>query len=266
MQAVFELDKQHVRRSFATAAQSYDGMAALQRQVGLQLLQQYPLQNKWGNLLDLGCGTGFISQQLLKTVPADVQLFGLDIALTMCRAANHKNQLHDNLTLLCADAEKLPFKNNCFDAVYSSLALQWCLSLNSLFADIQQIVKPGGRFVMSTFGPATLQELKQSWKKVDTATHINDFYSIAQLKLLLEQAGFIDISLRSQNLVSYYVDVFALMKELKALGAHNASADRNRQLTGKSRLLKMLDAYEEFRVGAMIPATYEVFYISAIVS
>jgi malonyl-CoA O-methyltransferase len=53
------------------------------------------------------------------------------------------------------------------------------------------------------------------------------------------------------------------MRDLKAIGAHNATAGRARGLTGKSTLARMLDAYEGFRREDKLPATYEVVFAQA---
>jgi malonyl-CoA O-methyltransferase len=57
-----------------------------------------------------------------------------------------------------------------------------------------------------------------------------------------------------------YPDVYALMNELKLLGAHNAASGRNRSLTGKGRLRSMTEAYERHRDNGTLPATFEVVY------
>jgi malonyl-CoA O-methyltransferase len=57
-----------------------------------------------------------------------------------------------------------------------------------------------------------------------------------------------------------YADVPALMRDLKTLGAHNVTRDRQRGLTGKGRLRAMYQAYEKFRRNGRIPASYEVVY------
>ena len=151
----------------------------------------------------------------------------------------------------------------CLKGVYSNLALQWCLNLKPFFLDIHRVLKPGGRLVMSTFGPATLQELKQSWKTVDAFTHVNDFCDAEQLAGSLEQVGFGDITLQTRKYISYYPDVIALMNELKAIGAHNACPDRKKQLTGKRQLQEMITAYQQFQTEDRVPATYEVIYLAA---
>jgi malonyl-CoA O-methyltransferase len=57
-----------------------------------------------------------------------------------------------------------------------------------------------------------------------------------------------------------YPDTLALMRDLKAIGAHNVTAGRPRTLLGATRLRRMSEAYEAFRRGDALPATYEVIY------
>jgi malonyl-CoA O-methyltransferase len=47
---------------------------------------------------------------------------------------------------------------------------------------------------------------------------------------------------------------------LKALGAHNLNPGRPGGLTGRARILALIDAYERFRQPAGLPATYQVVY------
>jgi malonyl-CoA O-methyltransferase len=57
-----------------------------------------------------------------------------------------------------------------------------------------------------------------------------------------------------------YPDALSLMRDLKAIGAHNVTAGRPRALVGRARLKRMQDAYEAFRRDDRLPATYEVIY------
>ncbi len=63
-----------------------------------------------------------------------------------------------------------------------------------------------------------------------------------------------------ERLTMTYPDVFTLLRDLKALGAHNAAAGRSRGLTGKSHFARFREAYEALRVDGRIPATYEVVF------
>jgi malonyl-CoA O-methyltransferase len=57
-----------------------------------------------------------------------------------------------------------------------------------------------------------------------------------------------------------YEGVDGLMRDLRVLGAGNATTDRPRGLTGRNRLAAMRAAYERFRADGRLPATYEVVY------
>jgi malonyl-CoA O-methyltransferase len=57
-----------------------------------------------------------------------------------------------------------------------------------------------------------------------------------------------------------YPDTLTLMRDLKAIGAHNVTAGRPRTLLGKARLTRITEAYESMRRDGALPATYEVIY------
>src|SRR5262245_25432746 len=57
-----------------------------------------------------------------------------------------------------------------------------------------------------------------------------------------------------------YTDTLELMRDLKAIGAHNVTAGRSRGLMGRSRLARFQAAYETYRHDNRVPATYEVIY------
>jgi malonyl-CoA O-methyltransferase len=58
--------------------------------------------------------------------------------------------------------------------------------------------------------------------------------------------------------VRHYADVYALMNELRAIGARHAAADRRRSLTGPHRLQAMAAAYESMRDAQGLPASWEI--------
>src|SRR5690606_35894357 len=99
-----ELDKNKLRHSFGTASVSYDGVAALQRSVGMKLLEQAVPEILSGTVLDLGCGTGFLTGKLLGFTHIE-RLIALDIAMPMLQTARQKLGESDKLYYVCGDAE-----------------------------------------------------------------------------------------------------------------------------------------------------------------
>lgn len=254
------LAKTRIRQSFATASGSYDSVALLQRNVGKTLLQcAGVIGGQLDTVVDLGCGTGFLVNELLEQkacIPE--QIVALDIAVPMLQIARNKLKSHRSIVYLCADAEFLPFQPQSADLVISNLAFQWCDNLEKVFSDVKRILKPEGRFFFTTFGPSTLHELKSAWGEVDDYTHVNTFYSGPQLTDVLNQAGFQQVELEIRSYISTYESVWELMAELKQLGAKTVMAGRNKQLTSKAAMQRMICAYQKQDENGLVPATFEV--------
>jgi malonyl-CoA O-methyltransferase len=248
-----------VRASFAKASDSYDGMATLQKKVGVQLFNN--ISNiETSQILDLGCGTGFFTQ-LIAESNREANIYALDLALPMLNKTQKRKQCKDVL-LICADAEQLPFIDNSMQLVSSNLALQWCHSLELLFTGIYRVLKNEGSFIFSTFGANALNELKVAWAAVDDYPHVNEFCSELVIRTALEKVGFIDIKIENYKYYSEYQSVLALMRELKGLGAHNVNQERKKTLTSKGTMNRMIAAYPK-EVSGGIKASFEIMYVTA---
>jgi len=252
-----QIDKRRVAESFSRAAPAYDSVAAIQRQIGERLLLDMPPQPA-STLLDLGSGTGYFTPLLDEHCAQQVSL---DLAEGMLRFAR---QQHPGLSSgVCADAEQLPFADDSFDGLFSSLAIQWCANLAQLFAELKRVMKQGAILSIATLGPRTLYELRDAWLAVDNYTHVNDFTPLTSLQEALEGAGLTLVNLREEDIVLRYQQVRELTYELKTLGAHNMNRGQSSGLTGRQRVKAFREAYEDFRgEEGWLPATYEVFYLT----
>jgi malonyl-CoA O-methyltransferase len=252
------LQKKDVAASFTRAAATYDTVAHLQREVGEQLLMRLDKSEPVpARVLDLGCGTGHFRPALRQRYP-QAQYVGLDIAAGMVdRARNH---CRDESIWLVADAEAMPLASESIDLVFSSLAVQWCLRPEQVFAELARILKPGGKCVFTTLGPKTLWELRESWAAVDTYQHVNTFLPASGLQRAASRTPGITLHLESQLMRLDYAGVRELLDELKGLGAHNLNRGRPAGLGSRRALLGMLQSYERHRSQGVLPATYEVIY------
>jgi len=203
-------------------------------------------------------------------------------------------------SFVCGDAERLPFASQSVDMIFSNLTLQWCSDLDKVFAEFRRLLKPGGLALFSTFGPDTLKELRDSWAAADQSTsshrpplsprerargegssiqdaspstpnakgigkgpaavHVGAFIDMHDIGDALLCSGFADPVMDTERFTLTYPDVYGVMNELKALGAHNAATGRPRALTGKGRLRTMVAAYERYRDNGVLPASFEVAY------
>jgi malonyl-CoA O-methyltransferase len=142
--------------------------------------------------------------------------------------------------------------------------LQWCDDLDAVFAELARVLKPGGLLLFSTFGPNTLSELRDAWEASDAEyNHVNHFFDPHALGSALMHAGLSEPVLDVDRIVMKYPDVLGLMRELKAIGAHNVTRGRARGLTGRGRFKAMTNAYERLRRDGKLPATYEVIHATS---
>lgn len=162
---------------------------------------------------------------------------------------------------------RLPLADASVDVMFSSLMLQWCDPPDDALAEIRRVLKPGGFFAFTTLGPDTLRELRTAWQEADRAaddySHVNHFLDMHDIGDALVRAGLSEPVLDVDRIQLTYPDALALMRDLKAIGAHNVTAGRPRGLVGRARLQRMQEAYEAFRKDGKLPATYEVVYGAA---
>ncbi len=247
-------DKRDIAAAFGRAAASYDSAAELQRRVADQLAAQV-VAEPLDRLLDIGCGTGRESARLAKRC----NVVALDLSPAMVAHAAHH---HGGPLWLAGDAENLPLADCSVDAIFSSLALQWCEHPGAAFAEMRRVLRPGGCAWIATLGPRTLHELRAAWAAVDEASHVNTFTGREQLETQIARAGLRIEAWQELPIVLRYAELRQLTRELKAIGAGNVNRGRPGGLAGRQRLAKFASAYEAMRDDGLLPATYQVWYLT----
>lgn len=271
---LLKLEKQRIRASFNAAAEHYDDVAVLQREVGNRILERLDLVKLQPvTILDIGAGTG-VGTQALQARYKKSRVIAFDLAPNMLQQARQrggwlerrKNQWLKKFGFVCGDAENLPFADNSIDLIYSNATLQWCADLDQTFSEFNRVLRPGGLLMFSTFGPDTLKELRHSWRTADANTstehtaHVHDFIDMHDIGDAMLRSGLADPVMDVENFTLTYPDAYQLMRELKTLGANNVANQRRHTLTGKTRIKNMIAAYEALRINGSLPATYEIVY------
>ncbi|MBO1924661.1 malonyl-ACP O-methyltransferase BioC [Thiomicrorhabdus sp. 6S3-12] len=277
---LLKVNRQHLKQHFSHAAPSYDDAAILQKTVAERIDERLELTTVQAQrIADIGAGTGLLTVKLMQRYP-EAELFAVDLSEAMLHQARSRlikpkmpklgavnRLLPQNLANKCgavmlnADAFALPFADNSLDMLTSNLMLQWCDDLDAVFAEFRRVLRPDGLLMFTTFGPDTLKELRQAWNMADTEReHVNHFIDMHDIGDALIRAGFGQPVMDVEHFTLTYDKPIGVMKDLKAIGATNASLNRNRGLMGKERFQAMLNAYETLRRNGKIPATYEVVH------
>lgn len=253
-------DPRAVRRAFGRAAATYTQAAALQREVEARLLEQlaYLDERVPTRVLDLGSGPGSASAALKSKWGRRSDVVAVDLALPMLRAARAKSRFWKPIHAVQADAQSLPFADAAFELVFSNLCLQWVADLPRALGELRRVMREGGLMVFSTFGPDTLVELREAFAAAGIAPPLSPFAAIQQVGDALVAQGFRNPVIERDVYTLTYADTGALMRELKAIGATDARAERPRGLAGKGRHRAVAAAYEPLRRDGVLPSTWEV--------
>ncbi|WKE67410.1 methyltransferase domain-containing protein [Gallaecimonas kandeliae] len=241
MTALPSVPRPDVARAFGLAAEQYDTHAALQRRVADWLLEQ--VTQAAAIALDLGCGTGYC----LARLPAFKRI-GIDISAPMLATARQKLPQAD---FIQGDAEALPLPSHSVDLLVSSLALQWCLSLDKALLEAQRVLAPGGRLLIALPMAGSLFELAEAWG--GGQGHLLPLPEPSAVRALLPPGA----SLVLKDFVCHFADLKALRQSLKGIGAHQVPG-RARGLTGKASYRQFLAGLEAQRTERGLPLTYRI--------
>ncbi len=103
-------------------------------------------------ILDLGCGDGQLTKRLAES---GAIVTGVDADSRMVEAAKMRG-----VDARCAMAERLPFTDASFDAVFSNAALHWVRDQDAMMAEVHRVLKPGGRFVAEMGGHGNIAAIR----------------------------------------------------------------------------------------------------------
>ncbi|MEK6599423.1 MAG: methyltransferase domain-containing protein [Deltaproteobacteria bacterium] len=250
-----EIDKYKIRLSFSKAALRYDIFASFQKQTARELvnkLSTISCQPSAMKILDVGCGTGFLTYGMADALP-EANIFGCDISHAMIKVASCKLQAarDKKMRFLTADGGVLPYKDGIFDRVASNLTYQWIHDIKTAFLEAYRVLRPSGVFIFSVLGPETLKELRHCYIEAKARFNRNGlppfivFLDKQMLQSALENAGFKNISIKKTNIIKAYPDMWALLKAMKSIGAGNPFKEGDKSLARGSLLKQMAEVYKE---------------------
>ena len=167
------------------------------------------------------------------------------------------------------DEEFLPYEDNTFDAVLSSLSLHWINDLPSVLSQINRILKPDAPFMAVMFGGDTLFELRTSLQLADlerrggVSPHVSPLADVRDVGGLLGKARFKMLTVDVDDIIVDYPTTFALMADLQAMGESNAVLGREMSGIRREVLLANEAIYRELHGNedGSVPATFRMIYM-----
>jgi SAM-dependent methyltransferase len=190
------------------------------------------------------------------------------------------NQIRDVLTrrinqlahidLPDRESEPLSLAPESLDLVVSALALQFVNDLPGVLAQVRRALRPDGLLLAAMVGGDTLTELRQSFAAAEAelesgaSPRVAPFADLRDVGALLQRAGFALPVTDVDRVVVRYDSAFALMQDLRRMGATNILVDRRRTPTRRATMLRMAQLYGERFADAdgRIRATFDVIWLS----
>jgi len=244
-------DREAIKQDFGRAASGYDAFAQLQHDVRRRCIDL--AKNYWrdgATILDAGCGTAALSLEAPQW-----SVISADLAFGMCQSA-----LQKSASIVNAEAKALPFADQIFDGIFSSLMLQWVNDPAVALRELYRVALPGYS-ILSTFTANTLHELKAAFAAVDGASHVSDFLTAEQWKDHARAAGFEIISAEETLMMEHVTDAATLMRSLKAIGATHKKMDRRRGLMTPKHLTALEKSYAELAQKEGLPVSWKLLYL-----
>jgi SAM-dependent methyltransferase len=169
-----------------------------------------------------------------------------------------------------ADDEALPFADGALDLAVSVLSLHHVNDLPGTLIQIRRALKPDGLFIGALLGGETLTELRQAFTQAESeieggvSPRVAPFADLRDLGALLQRAGFALPVTDADRLTVRYTNAFALMHDLRRMGATNALMERRRTPVLRATFLRMAEIYAErfSDPDGRVRATFEIIWLS----
>lgn len=167
-------------------------------------------------------------------------------------------------------SETLPLQPASLDLAISALAFQFVNDLPGVLAQIRRALKPDGLLLAAMVGGDTLTELRQSFAAAEAeceggvSPRVAPFADLRDIGSLLQRAGLALPVTDVDRVVVRYDSAFALMADLRRMGATNILIERRRTPTRRATMLRMAQIYGERFADAdgRIRATFDVIWLS----
>ena len=254
-------DPRAVRRHRARALRLGLGAEFLFERAAAELAERLgEMKRRFPMALDLGCRSGLMAHALDGRGGID-RLVSVDPSEALAHRAPRP--------AVVVDVEALPFALRSFDLVLSPLLLHWVNDLPGVLLQLRHVLKPGGLLLVTLFGGETLGALYAALIEAElesaggASPRVSPFADLRDVGSLLQRAGFAEPVADADRIEVEYADLFALMRDLRAMGEVNAQRERRQSATRRDTLARAAALYRDRTDGGRIVATFQTITLTA---
>lgn len=287
MSAPNVVNKYALAQQFSGAAHRYDVWATAQAEIAVKLTQQIPAEFVASRIVDLGCGTGLLSSQLLKRYPA-ASLVGIDLATGMvehCRRHVVQNHVEQDLAVrnpaaqnpaaqnlatnpqarfIVGDVEDRRMLVPQINLIASSCVAQWFTDLPATLRMWAQSLAPGGLMAFACLLQGSFCELETAYyEALQCRFHGLRLPTPDTIPSLFSAVGLHPIVCTEDRVTARYASSRAALRSFQQIGAV-FQGQPGHQLLGPAALRRLISFYDRHVDGlGQAPVTHRVQYVIA---
>ncbi|ABD43706.1 methyltransferase domain-containing protein [Anaplasma phagocytophilum] len=237
------MEKEYVKRvkvCFNKAALTYDYSTSLQSKVAKKICSFIGDIENNNLVLDVGCGTGYVGQQL----GVDDQLYQVDISHEMCCTASRKVKA---ISTINCDMQFLPFAPDSFDIVVLSMSLHWAVDLLGALRSVCRVQKKSGRGIFISIPvTGTLEELCICNKLLGRNRRF-EYYDVSHITHAITSLGCKVEHIECEKLEIHHRTFFDMLSSLVKMGssAHKYGTDCKVSIMDVCRVYNRLFSRED---------------------
>ena len=234
-----------IERHFTRGAAAYHQRANIQRTAATQLADQIArLQLAPRRVLDLGCGTGFLTKAMATQFP-HAQVVGVDLSAGMVEVAAEQLKEHANVELKVADAMTYA-ADEPFDLVVSSSSLQWLRPYDQLWENVKRQLSEEGWLCATAMLDGTLGELHRLRSTLLPAKPPMQRLPVeGELLTSLESSGFEVTNHEVHEAMEHYESAREFFASIRAQGFTGGPLSQGQQALTRGELLSLIEGYQQ---------------------
>ena len=177
------MQKELIKTRFKKSIKTYNDNAIVQKKMAINLVK-YLGKNKYNSIVELGCGTGFIAEELTKNFNFS-NYYAIDL-VEDCK--KYLSNISKDINFICDDIEKVNLSEYNPDLIISNAALQWIENLPEFIEKLMTNLNPKGQIAFTIFGEENYKELdkiipnKIKYYSLENLKNIFKNYKIFTLK------------------------------------------------------------------------------------
>lgn len=212
-------DKQLIKDRFESGFSKYDRLASVQKYVSNELAglaEEYAKDLKASRILEIGAGTGFLTERLIP-LWSEAEWFINDISPDTEKLTGRFTE-NINAEFVIGDAETIELPGN-MDVIASSSSIQWFNDVEAFINKIHCKLSSNGYLFISTFGPENFNEIR-------TVTGNGlDYKSREELENILHKTGFKILHIIEKKEFLYFDIPVDVLYHIKSIGLNSVKKD-----------------------------------------